>query len=496
MESSSGSAPPGQPRLEAGAMGVADIVFFVLAAVAPVGVIVAITTLSVALGDGGGVPATYLIAGLVLCLFAVGYVRMSRHVTNAGAFYAYISAGLGRVAGSAAAYVAVISYNAATIGVLGALAYFAHVSLGSVLHIHMAWQLWALIFFVLVAGLSYREVTLSAKVLGLALAAEVAVLLALDIGVLADKGFHGFSLEVFKPSVVFSSGFGVSLMLAFGSFIGFEATAIYAEEAKDRARTVKRATYIAIVAISVFYVLTTWALISAYGVHGAQAAAQKNPAAFAFGAEYTYVGHFATDAMQVLVVTSLFAAFLAFHANTSRYHFALARDGLLPRKLAYTHPKYDSPLGGSIPQLVLTAIVTIGFALAHQDPYLKMSASLYGMGLLGIVALMGATSFATIRYFLARQTGESRLATLACPLLGGVGLAAGLVLMVENYSTLTSSTVTWINELPWLLAAAAIAGVIVALIRRPTGTTDIDHAAHTTGEAAAERHVELAASHS
>ena len=74
---------------------------------------------------------------------------------------------------------------------------------------------------------------MSAKVLGLALAAEVAVLLALDIGVLIDKGFHGFSLDVFKPSLVFSGGFGVSLMLAFGSFVGFEATAIYGEEAKD-----------------------------------------------------------------------------------------------------------------------------------------------------------------------------------------------------------------------------------------------------------------------
>lgn len=473
-------------------MGVADIVFFVLAAVAPVGVIVAITTLSIALGDGGGVPATYLIAGIVLCLFAVGYVRMSRHVTNAGAFYAYISRGLGRVAGSAAAYVAVVAYNAATIGVLGALGYFAHVSLGGVLHVHLSWQLWALIAFVLVAALSYREVTLSAKVLGLALACEVAILLALDIGVLVDKGFHGFSLEVFKPSVVFSSGFGVSLMLAFGSFIGFEATAIYGEEAKDRARTVPRATYIAVGAISVFYVITTWAMVSAYGVHAAQAAAQKDPAGFAFGAMYQYVGHFAMDAMQVLVVTSLFAAFLAFHANTSRYHFALARDGLLPRKMAWTHPKYDSPLGGSIPQLALTAIVTIAFALAHQDPYLKMSASLYGMGLLGITALMGGTSFATIRFFMTRRTGESRLATLVCPLLGGVGLVAGLVLMVENYSTLTSSTLTWINELPWLLVAAAVAGAVVALVRRPKSVSDIDSAVHAAAELPPERRVGLA----
>jgi hypothetical protein len=45
------------------------------------------------------------------------------------------------------------------------------------------------------------------------------------IALLARIGFHGFSLDVFKPSVVFAGGFGLSLMLAFGSFVGFEATA-------------------------------------------------------------------------------------------------------------------------------------------------------------------------------------------------------------------------------------------------------------------------------
>src|SRR5262245_43176524 len=98
------AAPPDRPHLEANAMGVADIGFFVLAAVAPVGVIVSLTTLSIALGAGAGVPGTYVIAGLVLALFAVGYVRMSRRMTNAGAFYAYISRGFGRVTGAAAAY--------------------------------------------------------------------------------------------------------------------------------------------------------------------------------------------------------------------------------------------------------------------------------------------------------------------------------------------------------------------------------------------------------
>lgn len=111
-------------NLHAGAMGTADIVFFVLAGVAPMGVVVALLTLAIAEGNGAGVPGTYLIAGLVLALFSAGYVRMSRRITNVGGFYTFAREGLGRRAGGATAYVALVAYNVATIGIFGGLAYF------------------------------------------------------------------------------------------------------------------------------------------------------------------------------------------------------------------------------------------------------------------------------------------------------------------------------------------------------------------------------------
>ena len=214
--------------------------------------------------------------------------------------------------------------------------------------------------------------------------------------------------------------------------------------------------------------------MTAYGVEAAQAAAAKDPAGFIFAAEFQYVGNVATDGLQVLVVTSLFASFLAVHASASRYHFALARDGVLPRALSRTHPKYGSPIGGSAAQLALTAIVVIAFALAGQDPYLVMGIGLYGVGVIGIVTLQALTSFAVIRFFIKERTGESRLATFVAPLLGGIGLTAGVVLMAMNYGTLTGSTIAWINALPWLLVAAAGAGALVAIVRRRAQATDID----------------------
>lgn len=449
-----------------GTMTTADVVFFVLAGVAPMGVVVSLTVLAIAVGNGAGVPGTYLVAGIVLALFAVGYVRMAERMPGTGAFYTYAREGLGVRAGGATAYVAVLAYNAATIGILGSLAYFSHVVLAGVAGIHLSWQLWAAVAVALVAVLAFFEVTLSAKVLGLALLAEVALLLAFDVGVLAQVGFRGFSLHVFAPRTVFGPGFGVTLMLAFGSYVGFEATALYADEAKDRHRSIPRATIVALATITAFYLLTTWAAISAYGAASAKVAAGANPAGFMFAANAKYVGGFTDDAMQLLVVTSLFAAFLAFHCNTARYHRALAQDGLLPRSLAWTHPRHGSPVVASAAQLAVVTLVVGGFAAAGEDPYLRMGAALYGLGVIGIVLLQAIASAAVVGFFLHRDgLGLSRWGTLVAPGLGALGLVAGLLLMVAHYSTLTASTTWWINGLPWLLVVAASAGARVARSR-------------------------------
>lgn len=469
--------PSSEGHLRSRAMGTAGIVFFVVAGVAPMGVVVAVLSLSIALGNGAGVPGTYLIAGIVLALFSAGYVRMSHRITNVGGFYTYAREGLGRRPGGATAYVALLAYNMATIGIFGALAYFGAEVVTAIAGVDVAWQLVAVICFVLVALLAYFEVTTSAKVLGVALIAEVAALLVLDVAVLMQSGFHGFSLEVFAPSVVFSGGFGVSLMLAFGSFVGFEATALYGEEARDPHRTVPRATYISLAMITIFYLCTTWAAISAYGVDQAQSKAAADPDNFIFNAATDFVGQAFSDVMGILVMTSLFASFLAFHCNTARYEVALARDGLLPGALARIHPRHGSPVAASAAQLGMVGLVTLLFMVAGQDPYYVMGISLYGVGVLGIVTLQAIAAVSIVAFFLRHREQESVWGSIVAPGLGGLGLMVGLVLMVANYSSLTGSDVGWINAMPWLILVAALVGWVAAGTQSaPEPEEVVDHA--------------------
>ncbi len=53
-----------------------------------------------------GIPAAFVLLGSILLVFCVGYNAMSRRISNAGAFYAYIAQGVSRPAGVAAAWVA------------------------------------------------------------------------------------------------------------------------------------------------------------------------------------------------------------------------------------------------------------------------------------------------------------------------------------------------------------------------------------------------------
>jgi len=82
----------------------------VVATAAPLTVMVANTPLMVSMGNGVAAPVDALIATVIMFLFTVGFVAMSKYINNAGAFYAFIQKGLGRSIGLGSATLAVVSY--------------------------------------------------------------------------------------------------------------------------------------------------------------------------------------------------------------------------------------------------------------------------------------------------------------------------------------------------------------------------------------------------
>ncbi len=113
--------PSAPARRLRGNLGVASIVFMVVAAAAPLGVIGGVVPLGIAAGNGAGFPATFVVSTVILLFFAVGFTALTPYVEDAGAFFSYVRTSLGFPAGIGIAFVALVSYVAIEAGVYGLL---------------------------------------------------------------------------------------------------------------------------------------------------------------------------------------------------------------------------------------------------------------------------------------------------------------------------------------------------------------------------------------
>src|SRR3712207_5635438 len=132
-------------KLHRRALGVPDLVFFIVAASAPLTAVAGGQAATYLVTGNKGVPFMFIPLGIVLALFAVGYAAMSRYVANAGAFYAYVARGLGKVQAVGAAFVALIAYNSMQIGIYGLFGVAMGAFMADKVGIDIAWGGWCLI---------------------------------------------------------------------------------------------------------------------------------------------------------------------------------------------------------------------------------------------------------------------------------------------------------------------------------------------------------------
>jgi amino acid transporter len=464
--------------LKKNAIGTAGVVFLVLAGITPLGSITAPIALGIGFGNGAGFPGALLCAGIVLVCFAVGYVAMSRHVTNAGAFYAYVSRGLGRPLGVGTAAVAVVSYMSIVIAVTATVGFFAENTFRDQLGISIPWYVYSLVVVAIVGLLAVRGIDIGAKVLTVVCSYEFLVVMILVVAIIATDGFGAFSFSSFSPSSITSGAPGVAFLWAFALFIGFEATAIYSEESRDPKRTIARATYISLAVILCFYILITWTLVAAYGTSDVQGVAAEDPGNFAFMTAENYVGSWLSSAMQWGVLIAFFASALGLHNSGSRYVFALGRSELLPKRLGHVHPRFKSPWTASI---VLTTIelVVIGVAaLVGLDPLTQLNAVTGALATFGIVMIQALAAVSVVAFFWKRED-RSWLKTVILPSLGALGLIGALYLIIKYFSMLTGYTVGWTVALPYMVIAIGVIGVGYALWLRSARVQRYDNIVRT-----------------
>jgi amino acid transporter len=402
---------------------------------------------------------------------------MTHRVTNAGAFFAYVGRGLGTNAGVGSALVSMVAYLTVQWAIYG---FFGAVMAGQMaaqFGIELAWYSWALIALVIATLLSLLSVDVGAKVLGVLMIAEMLSLIVTSLAVLVDGGPEGWNLAAsFSPGNIFAGGLvgtaGIAFAFAFASFIGFEATAIYGEESKDPKRTVPRATYLAVGAITAVFVLVTFAMITAMGASEAvnktvewssvDGVPLANPANVLITVASTYVGPWLGTLMGWLILSSLFAATVAFQNSASRYLYAMGRGGVLPKAMAKVNGR-GAPQNAAIVTSVLAVLVILYFQINALDPILNLFYWMSATAVIAIVLVEILVSIAVIVFFAKNKLDEGVFTRVIAPVLAALGLAFGEYLLMSRFALLAGTTAPDVDPTVTAWAQSMTGTVLMAI---------------------------------
>lgn len=357
----------------------------------------------------GMVPLVYVI-GLVAMLFtASSYVTMSRTFPLAGSVYTYAGRGIGPTAGFLAGWALLLDYvlMPTLIYVLCAIAIEA---------IAPGVPRWVSIVVVLCfnTGINLRGIETSARVNAVLLAVMLAFLALFFV-----LGFHALSQGVagahlsarpfFQPDAFSSSVIFGALSVATLNFLGFDGISTLVEEARDGARAVGRATLWSLCLVTMLFIAATW--LTSLFVFDLPAFPPGPATDGAFYAVAETIGgpwFKAAASSKVLVAGVAVAA--ASQVATARLMYGMARDGRLPRALAYVNPRWRVPQRA----ILLVGFVNLVTGLAFAQQFELLTTLVCFGALVGFLML-----HASVLVHFGRHAGQRRwFAHVVSPLVG------------------------------------------------------------------------------
>ena len=401
-----------------------------------------------------------------------------------------MSAGIGSLA----------CYSLFEASLTGLFAFFGNLWISQHFGINVPWIVLALAMIVVIAALAYRDVKVSARLLGIALILEVIMLVIFSLGVLFAHGgtnFSGDSLNVFKVftpvaeqtvgTVAIPAGAAaVGIFMAFWSWVGFEMAPNYAEESRDPKRIIPQSLLISVIGLGLFYTFVSWCAVASYPTEADMVAkAFSDGVNFFLTPVQNFVGGWGYQLMSLLILTSSFACGMAFHNTASRYLYSLAREGVLPQVIAETHDHHKSPHKASALQSVLAAIWVLLYGLAYgfDDPSGQAWLGVYtlfavlGTGLLLVLQAVVSLAIHTIQEEQRRRV----LDIVISPLISLVVQLILVYTLVANLATL-GGTNGFARSIPYVALAILAVGLIWGFMLKSANPKAYQNIGHMVNE--------------
>lgn len=422
---------------------------------------------------GRAAPLAYVLAAVGIALVGYAFVRLTAQFAHAGSVYAYIGRTLGPRAGFFAAWALMCTYVVfPPVSVLGMAVFSQAFVVHSGIADSVDWLPLGLVAWALTGALAYRGIRLTAgsiivvEIVSLALIAALVVVIFVKLGVGSAPGDASLNADFLSlpPGAGFSA---VALAATFGflSYGGFESAMSVGEESHQPTRAIPWSIVAAVAFGGVFYGVCITAQTLGFGTdeEGIERFASSGAPLGDLGR--AYVGSAMAYLLDLAAVLSALGAGLAGVAVASRTIFALARDGLLPGRLAAVSPRQGTPGPAVLASMALTLVLLLSFGLGSTraiDAFFYLAT----IGVLSLLVLYILTSVSALK-LLFTKTGRVGLWEYPLPLAGIA--VAGYVL----YRNLVPVPAHPFNLFPyivggWLLLGAVLSYAVPAIAERVT----------------------------
>lgn len=384
----------------------------------------------VQLAAGRATWLAYALALAVILLVAETLVLFRHEPTRPTGIAGYVEVGLGQGVGGLASWALLLGYGAAALACMAFLGFYLRFLLSPL-------GLPPLVTF-LVGGLASlelarRDVRLSTTTMLLTETVSVLIVLGLCVAVL-QRGGPAADLWALNPDGDNVAQVRAGLMVAVLSFMGFESAANLGQEALRPELAVPRALRTAVLVAGGLFLF--WSVVLTEGLGWLSAAQRTALDPISLLAD-TLGQAGAGRWIQFGTFLCLFGSSLGSLTAFGRLGLGLARQGVLPRRLAAVHPRFQTPA----PAMVGLGLPIIGFGAVLVQRGLPPE-TLYnlfgGVTVLSFLMVYGLVALSSLRQPLAGCSPRRRMLTggsslvavllVACSYVGGViGHQGGLL---------------------------------------------------------------------
>jgi amino acid transporter len=255
------------------------------------------------------------------------------------------------------------------------------------------------------------------------------VFLALSITLIAVAGGNN-TLSVFAPNTGNTKGLGSvfpGMIYAILAFIGFEAAAPLAEEARNPRRTIPRAVILSALLIGIFYVINYYAATVYFGPNNmaSKFASLNNNDPWSFIAQKVW-----GPGVVLVILAVLNSAIANSNAGVNaatRVGFALGRIGLLPRALSRIHPRFKTPHVAVNVQSAAGIVLAVVLGIVTGSP-INAFALLATVATIIVIAIYILTNISNLVFYARERSGEFNwLLNGVVPVVGSIIFLPALV---------------------------------------------------------------------